>query len=227
MGRYATVQQHQPLRIPTGWNDNEKQLLIQLEGLFDDIYRRFGRLRLADLGPPLAGTITSTERGVTLAAKEIALLSEEMVLVTDSLYVMAETIQAKADLIELDAYVKITDLEADVLEVMESANIYDLTVTNLSSYYTSVVTLSATSAEVESLTSSLVFADDVTTEALSVGGTDAAWKQQTVLTGIGTISQQKRYLTLMTGDGGTVSLDIVTDVSITPSTSTLKFLGGA
>lgn len=46
---YSTIQQHQPLRVPDGWSQSEKWLVVQLEELFDDIYRRFGRLRAEDM----------------------------------------------------------------------------------------------------------------------------------------------------------------------------------
>lgn len=49
MGKVNSIQQHAPLVIPENWNGQEKRLVIQLEEILDDIYRRFGRLRLADL----------------------------------------------------------------------------------------------------------------------------------------------------------------------------------
>ena len=48
--KYSTIQQHQPLRTPAGWDKQEKALIVQLDEIFDDIYRRFGRLRLEDMG---------------------------------------------------------------------------------------------------------------------------------------------------------------------------------
>ena len=46
----STIQQHQPLRVPRNWNTQEKALIVQLDEVFDDIYRRFGRLRIEDMG---------------------------------------------------------------------------------------------------------------------------------------------------------------------------------
>ena len=37
--------QHQPLRKPFGWTGQEASLVIQIERLFDDIYRSVGMLR--------------------------------------------------------------------------------------------------------------------------------------------------------------------------------------
>ncbi len=70
-----------------------------------------------------------------------------------------------------------------------------------------------------------VSADDMLTGSLTVNGDSASWKSRTVLTGIGTINQSKRYLSLMTADGGTVTLDIVTNVEISPNSATIKYLG--
>ena len=48
---YTTYQQHEPLRAPSGWSANEKRFVAQLEELFDDIYKRYNRLRLEDMSP--------------------------------------------------------------------------------------------------------------------------------------------------------------------------------
>lgn len=132
-------------------------------------------------------------------------------LLADTIAMQAKVIEAKADLILLDAYVKATDLEANILEVMESANIYDLTVTSLNAYNVAGVSASY---------------DNMSVDTLTIDGTYASWEGQTVLTGIGTLKQEKRYLSLMTADGGTVTLDIVTDVSITPDSTYITYLGG-
>jgi hypothetical protein len=34
-----TVIQHQPLRTPQGWNGQEASLVMQIENLFNDVYR--------------------------------------------------------------------------------------------------------------------------------------------------------------------------------------------
>lgn len=51
--KYSTIQQHEPLRVPSSFNKEERTLIVQLEQIFDDIYRRFGRIRLEDLGDKL------------------------------------------------------------------------------------------------------------------------------------------------------------------------------
>lgn len=39
------IPQHQPLRIPQGWNTQETQFVIQLERLIEDLYREIGLLK--------------------------------------------------------------------------------------------------------------------------------------------------------------------------------------
>ena len=48
---YTTYQQHEPLRAPSGWSVQEKRFVAQLEELFDDIYKRYNRLRMEDMSP--------------------------------------------------------------------------------------------------------------------------------------------------------------------------------
>ena len=62
--KYSTIQQHQPLRIPAGWDKQEKALIVQLDEIFDDIYRRYGRLRLEDFGSSFRKRYEDTEGNV-------------------------------------------------------------------------------------------------------------------------------------------------------------------
>lgn len=55
--KYSTIQQHEPLRVPSGWGASEKRFIAQLEEIFDDLYRRFNRLKMSDLGQELQNTI--------------------------------------------------------------------------------------------------------------------------------------------------------------------------
>ena len=47
------IRQHQPLRVPSGWNGEARSLVIQLESLLDDIYAKFGRIGIKDLDESL------------------------------------------------------------------------------------------------------------------------------------------------------------------------------
>jgi len=57
--KYPTIQQHEPLRVPSSWNENERRFVAQLEELLDDLYRRFNRLRLEDLGKAFQKQLSS------------------------------------------------------------------------------------------------------------------------------------------------------------------------
>lgn len=61
---YSTIQQHQPLRVPAGWGKQEKSFVVQMEEILDDIYRRFGRLRLADMGEAFRKQISDDEGNI-------------------------------------------------------------------------------------------------------------------------------------------------------------------
>lgn len=41
------INQHEPLRVPQGWNDQSKALVMQIDRLMDDIYNRLGKLEEA------------------------------------------------------------------------------------------------------------------------------------------------------------------------------------
>ena len=51
--KYSTIQQHQPLRVPNSFDKQGRALIVQLDEIFDDIYRRFGRLKVSDFGSQL------------------------------------------------------------------------------------------------------------------------------------------------------------------------------
>lgn len=77
---YSTIQQHEPLRVPSNWTQQERAMVAQLEELFDDIYRRFNRIKLTDLSSGLQSTITETADGVAQAQTEISQQAEEIAL---------------------------------------------------------------------------------------------------------------------------------------------------
>jgi hypothetical protein len=67
MSKYPTIQQHEPLRVPENWGQQEKRFVAQLEEVLDDIYRRFGRLREEDLGENLRKTIVKSAESASEA----------------------------------------------------------------------------------------------------------------------------------------------------------------
>lgn len=38
----ATIKQHEQIRVPNGWDGQSKALVIQINRVFDDIYRMIG-----------------------------------------------------------------------------------------------------------------------------------------------------------------------------------------
>lgn len=67
---YSTIQGHEPLRVPQGWQKQERAFVVQLEEILDDIYRRFGRLRVQDLGSDLKKIVEDVD-GLSYAQYEI------------------------------------------------------------------------------------------------------------------------------------------------------------
>lgn len=70
--KYSTIQQHQPLRVPEGWSRQEKALIVQLDETFDDIYRRFGRLRMEDMSKSFRKQIEDDEGNIAQIALDIS-----------------------------------------------------------------------------------------------------------------------------------------------------------
>jgi hypothetical protein len=65
MSKYSTIQQHEPLRVPKGWGEQERRLIAQLEEILDDIYRRFNRLRMEDLEKDFRQTLVQNGEDIT------------------------------------------------------------------------------------------------------------------------------------------------------------------
>lgn len=55
--KYSTIQQHQPLRVPSSFDKYGRALVLQLDEIFDDIYRRFGRLKPSDFSSQLQNLV--------------------------------------------------------------------------------------------------------------------------------------------------------------------------
>lgn len=72
------LQQHEPFRIPQGWGRQERVLISQLEQVFDDLYRRFGRIRLEDLATGVQADIKESTEGVQEVRQEIAGVQDDL-----------------------------------------------------------------------------------------------------------------------------------------------------
>ena len=78
----SSIQQHEPLRVPQGWNTQEKRFVAQVEEILDDLYSRFNRLKLKDLSQTLQQTIIESYSGtkengtaILQTAEQISLLA--------------------------------------------------------------------------------------------------------------------------------------------------------
>ena len=45
MGNTKTIMQHQPLRTPQGWTGQNAALVMQIDRLFDDVYKQITLLK--------------------------------------------------------------------------------------------------------------------------------------------------------------------------------------
>lgn len=70
-GKYNSVYQRPPIPVPSNW-DNMRQTIQKLEQVLDDVYRRFGRLELADLNKETADTIVGAAENAAAAQKDAA-----------------------------------------------------------------------------------------------------------------------------------------------------------
>ena len=53
----SVIPQHEPLRVPQGWNNEDRGFVIQLERIHDDIYRHFIPLTIKDFSPELLAAL--------------------------------------------------------------------------------------------------------------------------------------------------------------------------
>lgn len=55
----ASIQQYEPLRVPSSWDAQGKGFAVRLQDILDDIYKRFGRLNAMDFTPEVRQEIVS------------------------------------------------------------------------------------------------------------------------------------------------------------------------
>lgn len=72
---YSTIQQHQPLRTPKSFDKEGRALVLQIDEVFDDIYRRFGRLRIEDMGKAFRKEFADAEGNISQLTLDVNGLS--------------------------------------------------------------------------------------------------------------------------------------------------------
>ena len=85
MASNSSIQQHEPLRIPSNWGKEEKRFVAQLEEVLDDLFRRFNRLRMEDLGAALRKTIVSASDDASTAKSTVEQTAEKFEAKFDSI----------------------------------------------------------------------------------------------------------------------------------------------
>ena len=127
--KYVTIQQHEPLRTPGGWNAEEKKLIMQLEEIFDDIYRRFNRISLKDLSPEVRSMIKAmsgdftelwTKIEQTAAQIEQKANKQDVDTLTDLVREFETTVRQTAEKIELLATKEELDETGAVIESLQA-----------------------------------------------------------------------------------------------------------
>lgn len=92
--KYTTVQQHQPIYAPKNWNEEEKRFVRTLQGIFDDIYKRYGRLGLNDLSKVFRGTVSGLEEGLDSTKTSVNTLVEALELLNTTKLAKSELLNA-------------------------------------------------------------------------------------------------------------------------------------
>lgn len=131
--------------------------------------------------------VDAAEEAITLKASQqsVDILEEKNTAVELRLDAAEDAIIAKADLILLDGYVKTTELEAEILNVVDSAYISEMLET---------ATLSAGRVVASSIDADGVAANDVVTGSLTLGGSTLTKKEKYFVTSL-EISSYDGYVT--------------------------------
>lgn len=117
--KYSTIQQHQPLYAPKGWNEEEKRFVRTLQGILEDIYKRYGRLGLNDLSKVFRGTVTGLESDMGAVQGNVTTLAGAFEQLAAAVATLNTTKLAKSEV--LDAVYPIGSLYMSVNAAEPSA----------------------------------------------------------------------------------------------------------
>ena len=98
--RYSTIQQHQPLYAPKGWNEEEKRFVRTLQGILEDIYKRYGRLGMNDLSKVFRGTVTGLESDMGAVQGNVTTLAGAFEQLNTAVATLNAAKLAKAELLD-------------------------------------------------------------------------------------------------------------------------------
>lgn len=212
---------------------------LELSGVtgeaFDSFHLgRMCRVILPD-GEPIRQRVTSIEYVDPIAEPErvVLTLAAKVETAADTL---AGLIIDKSNVISMGPFVRLNELEAQVLSVLENAEIYRLTTTYLNTYFLNAQTAEITGGlTAGALETDLIICADGSFDALDateadvgtlrIGGVGYAPRQQTVVVGTGVISVSRNAVTVATPNGGSAFIDYVTGVDYNPTFGTITYLG--
>lgn len=120
----ASIQQHEPLRVPAGWGKQERALIMQMDEILDDIYRRFGRLRLQDMGKAFRQSFADLEGNYTELIADVGLIETRVGDAEGNITTLQQTAEELAISVR-DKYDKVSgvDIVAAGIEISGSTYI--------------------------------------------------------------------------------------------------------
>lgn len=123
--KYSTIQQHEPLRSPPEWGAAGKRFVAQVEEILDDIYRRFGRLKITDLGDALRRSISDVAGNMNTLTQKVGETESKIQTVEGSVSTLKQndkTFEAAFQSIgTLGQQTGVTKVSQDGVEVNHSA----------------------------------------------------------------------------------------------------------
>ena len=155
---------------------------------------------------------------------DLILASEEAVKIYgERLDVLVKEVEIKADKILLDAYVKITDLAAEVLEVVGNSVLGPVHCERL--YADGMV-------DAEAVSCGELSAGDTEVDSLAVGGTPVSMQSTEVVTGVGGrgVTGEFKTIQYLNWDGAKASTSVMTGFSqaaFSTEKKTLNYIGAA
>lgn len=98
--KYSTIQQHQPLYAPKGWNEEEKRFVRTLQGILEDIYKRYGRLGMNDLSKVFRGAVNGLESDMGAVQGNVTTLAGAFEQLKTAVATLNAAKLAKAELLD-------------------------------------------------------------------------------------------------------------------------------
>lgn len=127
---YSTIQQHSALRVPNEWGREGKAFVVQMEEVLDDIYRRFGRLRLEDMSKEFRKEFSDAEGNISTLQQTAQWLRVDV----DNKIAKTTTLQTATDIVTEatsqaataagNTYIAKTTTYQDAASIVTAANNY-------------------------------------------------------------------------------------------------------